>query len=340
MIIRHGRGSYRVETVAYEEALARLPGGCVVVTDQNVAHHWNTAPSDALGTLTLVPGEQQKTLATLDTLLERMAGLRASRGTTVAAIGGGVVGDVAGFAAACYMRGVPWVQIPTTLLAMVDSSVGGKVGVDLRAGKNLAGAFHQPTAVWVVLETLATLPVREFVNGAAEVWKYGFTLDRTLLARLETEPLHVGASDLSKVVERCIAIKAAIVEEDEFETTGLRAVLNFGHTVGHALETVSGYDPLKHGEAIAIGMVVEARLGERIGLSPTGTADRVREGLASQGLPVSCEWLLDGDALLEAMARDKKARDGTLAFSLLERVGKCKLVPNVAAADVRAALRG
>lgn len=340
MIIQHRQGSYSVACLAYEQALANLPADVVVVTDTNVASHWNTQPIESCATITLRPGEREKTLATFAALLEGLADAGASRSTTVVAIGGGVVGDLAGFAAAAYMRGVRWIQLPTTLLAMVDSSVGGKVGVDLAAGKNLAGAFHPPSAVWVALETLGTLPLREFVNGAAEVWKYGYILDAELLERLEGAPLALDTPDLQAIIERCIALKAGVVEADEHETTGERAILNFGHTVGHALEKVSGYEPLKHGEAIAIGMGVEAALGERIGVTPLGTARRVREGLASQGLPVSTEWLEHTEALLDAMSLDKKAKKGALAFSLLEGVGKCKLVPDVARADVLAALRG
>ena len=340
MIIRHHTGSYAVECVGYDDALSRLPQACVIVTDSNVAHHWETAPSGALSTQILVPGEREKTLATFEHILEGLANAHAFRSTPVVAIGGGVVGDLAGFAASAYMRGVPWIQLPSTLLAMVDSSVGGKVGVDLKAGKNLAGAFYPPSAVWVVLETLQTLPKREFINGAAEVWKYGYILDPALLGRLEDAPLGLDTPDLQVIVERCIALKAAVVESDEHETTGERAMLNFGHTVGHALEKVSGYEPLKHGEAIAIGMGVEAALGERVGISPPGTAQRVRDGLASQGLPVHSEWLEHADALLDAMSLDKKAHGGALAFSLLEGVGKCRLVPDVARADVLAALRG
>lgn len=336
MTIRHSKGTYDVRFAAFEEVLAQLPERSVVVTDSNVLAAWR--PGD-LPVVEVPPGEPHKNLANFAALLEAFAARGATRSTTVVALGGGVIGDLAGFAAAAYMRGVPLIQVPTTLLAMVDASVGGKVGVDLEAGKNLAGAFHPPIAVWIALETLRTLPERQFRNGTAEVWKTGCILDAALFATLEDEPLTPGDPRLQSLVGRCVALKAEIVTDDEFETSGRRAVLNFGHTIGHALEQVSGYRELLHGEAVAVGMVVEANLGERLGVTEPGTADRLRRALVSQGLPIGSPWLGREDALLEAMARDKKSAAGELAFSLVPRVGECKLVRGVDPGEVRAALR-
>jgi 3-dehydroquinate synthase len=223
-------------------------------------------------------------------------------------------------------------------MAMVDSSVGGKVGVDLQAGKNLAGAFWPPERVLVPLDALGTLPERHFVNGAAEVWKYGATLDARLFEALSERPLAPGQPDLCAVVFRCIELKKGVVEEDELETTGRRAVLNFGHTVGHAIEHALGYQTLLHGEAVAIGMVAEAHLGESLGVTKAGTAERLRGGLLSQGLPVSLPKGATPQALLSAMRRDKKADRNGLAFSLVSEIGACALRRGVPEGAVQGAL--
>ncbi|MCZ7580003.1 MAG: 3-dehydroquinate synthase [Fimbriimonadaceae bacterium] len=231
------------------------------------------------------PGEPTKSVAMLERVARWLAQSGATRRSKVVAFGGGVIGDLAGLAAATYMRGVELIQVPTTLLAQVDSSVGGKVGIDLPEGKNLVGAFHAPTAVWIPPEALMTLPKREFINGAAEVWKYAFAVDSALLSSLESHPLVPESSKLKEVIARCIDLKRQIVEQDERDERGIRAVLNFGHTIGHALERASNYESLLHGEAIAIGMAVEARIGEELELSPTGIADQIDRGLSGQGFP-------------------------------------------------------
>jgi 3-dehydroquinate synthase len=253
------------------------------------------------------------------------------------AFGGGVVGDLAGFLAATYLRGVPFIQVPTTLLAQVDSSVGGKVGIDLPEGKNLVGAFYPPTSVQIPLECLHTLPERELRNGSAEVLKYGLIQDAALWHELE-EPLGVGTPRLETVVRRCIELKAEVVAEDELETTGRRAILNFGHTIGHALEHRYEYGTLLHGEAISVGMVAEARLGELLGMTPAGTAVAIAKRFEAWGLPTTDPALQEPDSLIDAMRGDKKAQDGRLAFSLLEGIGACKLVEQVDEQVVRRAL--
>ncbi|MCB8933616.1 MAG: 3-dehydroquinate synthase [Chthonomonadaceae bacterium] len=336
MTIRHSRGTYDVRFASFDEVLDQLPARSLVVSDSNVLTSWRPR---GLPVLEVPPGEPEKNLANFGALLEAFASQGATRSTTIVALGGGVVGDLAGFAAAAYMRGVPVIQVPTTLLAMVDASVGGKVGVDLKAGKNLAGAFHPPQAVWIALETLRTLSERQFVNGTAEVWKTGCILDAALFGSLEAQALHLEDERLEQVVGRCVELKAQVVAEDEFETSGARAILNFGHTVGHALEVVSGYGELLHGEAVAIGMVAEAVLGERLGHTESGVASRLRRALELQGLPVATPWLREEDALLDAMRRDKKSTEGELAFSLVPRLGECKLVRGVDPREVRAALR-
>ncbi len=323
MTICHSGGSYDVILTVLEDALARLPEDCVILTDENVAA-FAPLPRE-VPILVLPPGEATKSLYWFGESLGWLAKQGASRRTTVVALGGGVVGDLAGFVAAAYMRGVPLLQIPTTLLAMVDSSVGGKVAIDLADGKNLAGAFWPPIEVRIPLDALDRLPPRQRINGMAEVLKYGFIMDAPLL-------------DAPLDVMRCIALKAQVVEEDEYETTGRRAILNFGHTVGHAIERLTGYGPVLHGEAIAIGMALEAELGESLGITQGGTALQVCEMLTRHGLPTRHGTTRDVEPMLAAMRGDKKAVGGRLAFSLLDRVGSCKLVADVPEAEVRRVL--
>ncbi len=329
IVVQHRAGQYPIEFLELAEVRRRLGQGHFGVTDENVARHWGGAIGDLLPTLVLPPGEPTKSFAMLERVARWLAQSGATRRSKVVAFGGGVIGDLAGLAAATYMRGVELIQVPTTLLAQVDSSVGGKVGIDLPEGKNLVGAFHAPTAVWIPLEVLSTLPKREFINGAAEVWKYAFAVDSALLSSLESHPIVPESPKLKEVIARCIDLKRQIVEQDERDERGIRAVLNFGHTIGHALERASNYESLLHGEAIAIGMAVEARIGEELELSPTGIADQIDRGLAAQGLPVRSELLEDGKSVLEAMRTDKKAEEGRLAFSLLTGLGACKLVTDV-----------
>lgn len=297
-----------------------LPQNAVLVTDENVAAAW-PAFADTRKTIVVPPGEGSKRIPTFERVLESLAEAGADRSTPVVAWGGGVVGDLAGFAAGSYMRGVPLIQVPTSLLAMVDSSVGGKVGIDLAAGKNLAGAFVAPKDVYVATEFLATLPEREFRAGMAEVIKYGFIMDAPLLDTL--------GGDLQPLVARCIALKVRVVDEDPYETLGRRAILNFGHTVGHAIEHATGYGPVLHGEAVAIGMVVESRLAHLLGLAREELSSEVERVLAQHGLPTRIPEGLTPEQLLAAMRRDKKAKAGRLGFSLVSEPGKCTLVPNV-----------
>jgi 3-dehydroquinate synthase len=339
MLINHRNGSYEVKFERVDQALRALPSDLRIITDSNVSARYAEQLAAFEHVYVVTPGERSKSLETFGQLLSWLANTKASRKTTICAFGGGVIGDLGGYVAASYMRGVPFFQIPTTLLSQVDSSVGGKVGIDLPEGKNLVGAFYPPMAVSISVEMLASLPKREFDNGMAEVWKYGFIMDSELVDILASHVYHANDASLEVIVKRCIGLKSQVVQADEFEILGLRAILNFGHTVGHAIEFLTGYGNILHGEAISIGMVVEARLGEILGLTRIGVADQVAGYLASQSLPCSHSVLKDEDGLLKAMYGDKKAVEGSLAFSLLSDVGQCKLVKGVSEESVRAALR-
>ena len=264
----------------------------------------------------------------------------ASRDATIVALGGGVIGDLAGFAAACWMRGIAFVQIPTTLLAMVDSSVGGKTAVNLPQGKNLVGAFHQPRAVVIDTSTLATLPDRELRSGIAEVVKYAAIADVEFFAWLEANADALLARD-AQALAHAIAVscrqKAGVVARDETEQ-GERALLNFGHTFGHALEAVAGYGQLLHGEAIAIGMCLAAKLSATRNLAPREDFDRLRGLLQTFGLPTEVPGGVDFDAVVAAMRLDKKNVSGRLRLILWRGVGRAEIVGDVAEDDIRGVL--
>jgi 3-dehydroquinate synthase len=273
-------------------------------------------------------GEEHKTRASWGELTDWMLAERCGRDTTIVALGGGVVGDLAGFVAATYMRGIPFVQAPTSLLAMVDASVGGKVGVDTPAGKNLVGAFHQPHAVVVDPTVLQTLPAEHRRAGLAEVLKHGIIADADYLALavalgpalVDGATMDWQGAPLAALIARSIAIKADVVRADERES-GVRQVLNFGHTIGHAIEAASQFTIL-HGDAIAIGMVLECALAERIGVAAPGTHEAVRAALSAVGLPTTCPAAMDPLALIDRMRGDKKSRAGQLVFALPASIGQ------------------
>jgi 3-dehydroquinate synthase len=277
-------------------------------------------------TLEIAAGEASKSLQNLSVLLSELAKKKIPRSGTVMGVGGGVIGDLAGFVAATYLRGIAFVQVPTTLLAMVDSSVGGKTGVNLPEGKNLVGAFHQPRLVVADLDTLATLPPREFAAGMAEVIKYGAIRDRALFDRVARGVTPQDA-DLAEIVETCVTIKARIVERDEFETKGERALLNFGHTLGHAIEKAAGYTRYLHGEAISIGMRAAAWLSvwhPETNL-PEAEARRIEAALAANHLPTQLDPAVDRAAILAALGNDKKvAADGGNRWVLIKELGEAK----------------
>ena len=268
-------------------------------------------------------GEWNKTRETWAWLSDRMLAAQLGRDSAVVALGGGVVGDVAGFVAATYLRGVPYIQAPTTLLAMIDSSIGGKTGVDVPTGKNVLGAFHQPRLVVADLDLLGTLPAPQLAAGIAEAVKHGAIADADYFAFLEREHDAVTTKQpdaLERLVRRSVEIKAGVVAADERETSR-RAILNFGHTVAHAVEATAKFAVL-HGEAVAIGMAYEARLAERLGIAAAGTADRIRRLLERYGLPLELPESATPDQLLATMQLDKKARAGTVRFALPEAVGR------------------
>ena len=339
----HG-DSTGVGTSARERAKGEL---ALLITDTNVAAH-----ADIIGRsleqagfrvalAVRPPGEAQKSLDVADDLYEVLLDLHADRRTLIVAVGGGVIGDLAGFVAATYARGLPLLMVPTTLLAMVDSSVGGKVAVNHLRAKNLIGAFHQPVGVWIDTATLGTLPDREYHSGLAEVVKYGVILDAELFAYLDEANaalLDREAGAVRRIVVRCCELKAGIVEQDEREETGLRAVLNYGHTFAHAFETAAGYGDWLHGEAVAAGMICASRLAERLGLITADVSERQVKLLKAFHLPTAPEpWSIN--ALIETMRSDKKARGGRMRFILPRRIGEVVLVEDVPEDDVRQVLK-
>ena len=332
------------------EILAKCFGATrsVVVTDENVAVSHLAVLTQSLGercrgSIVLPPGEQTKSFARLGDLCDRLLALGVERNDLVIALGGGVVGDLTGFAAAILRRGVRFVQIPTSLLAQVDSSVGGKTGINTPHGKNLVGAFHQPALVLADIDTLATLPPRQMRAGYAEVVKYGLLGDVAFFDRLEHGWQSIFGNDPSAIasaVEISVAAKAAIVARDETEQ-GDRMSLNLGHTFGHALEAWAGYsDRLLHGEAVAIGMAQAFRFSEAHKHCPPGTAARVSRHLAAVGLPTRIAHIPGSarptvDQLLDLMAQDKKVRDGQMTFILVRGIGQSFVSRDVTPAAVR-----
>lgn len=324
----------------------------VIVTDENVAKDWLQPLQESLSAadirnraIVIPPGEHTKGMQHLEKLLDDLLEHNIDRKTTLIALGGGVVGDLTGFAAAVVMRGVDFVQVPTTLLSQVDSSVGGKTGIDTRYGKNLIGAFHQPRAVITDTLTLDTLPMRERLCGYAEVVKYGVINDREFFDWLQVNGKKVLAGDTGarrEAIMRSCANKAEIVAADEREA-GLRALLNLGHTFGHALEAQVGFDDdLKHGEAVAIGMVMALDLSVRLAMISEADRDLLKQHLDDVGLPTDIKGLAGGnwtsDALLEHMGRDKKTQDGKLTFILARAIGNSIVADDVDPETVRVVL--
>ena len=281
-----------------ECARLKLGDRCAIITDTNAGKHFAKPVYESLlkagfepVLITVPAGEKSKRISVVENCYDQLAAQRFERKSFIVALGGGVVGDLAGFVAATYLRGIPFVQVPTTLLAQVDSSVGGKTGVNLRAGKNLVGAFYQPRLVLCDLETLKALPEREFRAGLAEVIKYGIIFDAKLFAQLERDLPKILKRDsetLSPIIARCCEIKAEVVSQDETEN-GLRAILNFGHTIGHAIENSSGYGKFLHGEAISVGQVAAAKLSQKILGLPERDVERIKNLFARAGLPTQIQ---------------------------------------------------
>jgi len=306
--------------------LAREGRKAAVVTDENVA----TSQEGLLDVFAETPvlklpaGETTKSVQYLEEVFDFLAANRLERSSVLVVLGGGVIGDLGGFAAASYLRGIDCIQVPTTLLAMVDSSVGGKTGINLKAGKNLAGAFHHPRAVFIDTEVLRTLPPREFSAGMAEVIKYGMLADPDLFRKLvAVGRLSPESGELPGIIRRCCEIKAEIVTADEKETaaSGGRALLNLGHTFAHAVEKVAGYGDYLHGEAVGLGLVMAARLSQERGMISREEVDVVRELVEQYDLPTRLRQPLPMNQLMEAMKRDKKVRGGRLRFVGMDKVG-------------------
>jgi 3-dehydroquinate synthase len=318
------------EVLGWEMSDRKLEGQVALLVDQALVNSYGRQANLSLELAflmdnTIYPvksGEGGKSLEQYGAILQWLAANKVSRAGTILSLGGGVIGDLAGFVAATYLRGINFVQVPTTLLAMVDSSVGGKTGVNLPEGKNLVGAFHQPRLVVADLDTLATLPAREFSAGMAEVIKYGAIRDQALFERV-SRPVKFDDADLDAIVEKCVTIKARIVENDEFETKGERALLNFGHTFGHAIEKVTGYKTYLHGEAISLGMRAAAWLSVWNTGLPEADARRIESALAANALPLVLKPEVDRAAILAALGNDKKvAADGKNRWVLLKSLGE------------------
>jgi 3-dehydroquinate synthase len=306
-----------------------VDGPILVVSDMNVAPLYSERVMDALqaagyiaSQLVIPAGEVNKTIETVSTLWRGFLNANLDRRSTIIALGGGVVGDLTGFASATFMRGCGWVAVPTTLLAMVDASLGGKTGFDLPEGKNLVGAFHPPRFVLIDPEVLSTLPERELRAGLAEVVKHGVIADPVLFD-LCSRGWDVINKCLPEVVRRGMSVKVKIVEEDPFEED-YRAVLNFGHTVGHAVELVSRFN-LLHGEAVAIGMVAEARFAESLSVADKGLSDKLAETLVELGLPIEIPNNLPRPEIIRAMKEDKKRSAGVVRFALPVQIGEVKV---------------
>ncbi len=305
-----------------------LNGPIALVSDENVSRLYSARVAGSLrrcgyrvSEISLPPGERHKTIESITALWSSFLSAGLERGSTVIALGGGVIGDLCGFAAATYLRGVSWVAMPTSLLAMVDAHLGGKTGFDLPQGKNLAGAFYPPRLVLVDRGVLATLPEVELRNGLTETIKHGVVGDEAIF-RLCEGGWEAIRNDWSGLIRRAMAVKIKIIQTDPYEGKR-RAALNYGHTLGHAIESASGYQ-LRHGEAVAIGMVGEARLAETIGLAKAGLADRIEQALVGVGLPVRLPREIEREAIIGAMRYDKKKQDGRVRFALPVRIGKVK----------------
>lgn len=355
VIVTHALGSYPV----YVEAgvLGRLPElatqhlagkRLVMIADATVYQLYRAGrmgmPAWTGETLTFEAGERSKTRDTWASLSDSLLEGGAGRDTGLIAFGGGVTGDLVGFVAATYMRGLPYLQVPTTLLAMLDASVGGKTGVDTPQGKNLIGAFHPPAAVIADPCVLASLPDRAYRAGLAEAVKHGLIADHAYFEWMEAEAAALGARDLSvltRLIQRSVEIKAEVVSDDERES-GRRAILNAGHTVAHALEQATNYE-LPHGEAVALGLVVECAIAEQLGIAPAGLGRRVAELLARLGLPERLPRRPEPTALIKSMAADKKNRSDRIHFALPTRLGEMQpsgsWTTSVPAAAIEAALK-
>ncbi|HEX6511656.1 MAG TPA: 3-dehydroquinate synthase [Chloroflexota bacterium] len=344
-VIKTGRGFIQRTAELMKEA--GLTGRAFVVTDSNVYAHFGQAVTESLvrgGYEPVInmlnPGEQTKSLRSLEVLYDWLAESRAERSDVIVALGGGVVGDLAGFLAATYLRGMSLVQVPTTLLAQVDSSIGGKTGVNHPKAKNLIGAFYQANLVVIDPGVLANLPAREFRGGLGEVVKYGVILDAELFSLIETKQAEILKRDtpvVDHIVARCAHLKAQVVGEDERET-GLRMILNFGHTIGHAIEAATNYEALLHGEAVAIGMSGAAQIAQATGKLDAVSCQRLQALLKTLGLPYAARGLA-WERVRDAMSLDKKTRSGRINWILPTAIGSVEICNDVPTDVVEQVLR-
>jgi 3-dehydroquinate synthase len=318
---------------------------CAVVTDSHVAPLYAQKVVDSLAekeitatVITVPAGEPSKSMAVVEDVCRQMLRAGLDRKAFLIALGGGVVGDLAGFAASIFLRGIPFIQIPTTLLAQVDSSVGGKTGVNTGEGKNLLGTFAQPSLVIADVESLKTLPKREFLEGFAEIIKHAAIRDAAMFDAINA--MADGQGSQTELIRRNVAIKARIVEQDEHETSNIRALLNFGHTIGHAIEASAGYGQLLHGEAISLGMVAAARLSSQVGGLPPATAAKIVTLLRRFDLPTRLPDDMAAERILEHMKHDKKFSEGKIRFVLLRTLGDAYVSNDVTEAHILGAIKG
>ncbi len=336
-------GSGLLDELGALAATAGLRGRCAIITDSHVGPLYADRAEAALRgagceplVLSVSAGEKSKSLGQSGWLCDQMIDAGLDRGAFVVALGGGVVGDLAGFTSAIYFRGIPFLQVPTTIMAQVDSSVGGKTGVNAPGGKNLIGAFHQPRLVVADTTTLDTLPEREFHEGFAEVIKHAVIRDPEMFEQLAD----FQRSELPALIRRNVAIKAAIVAADERETTGERALLNFGHTIGHAIENAAGYGRYLHGEAISLGLTAATALSvKKAGLS-SGERDAILDRLRAFDLPTQLPRDIETAAIMSALATDKKFASGAVRFVLVPRIGEAFVSSGVTRADIERAVEG
>ena len=333
-------GQYEVHIGAFDEqhiALDPEPTGVFLITDENVWTSLGKGFSRFDAKMVLPAGESTKSVRRWNESLVWLAQRGADRRSLLVAVGGGVVGDLAGFVAATFMRGIRYVNVATSLVAQIDSAIGGKTGVDLPEGKNLVGAFYPPSSVYCDPAHLLSLPEREYASGMAEAIKYGAILDEPFLRWQEMRFDALQSRDpdaLGELVEHCCITKARVVEEDPLERTGERAKLNFGHTVGHALEQALDYKGMLHGEAVAIGMIIEAEIGERMGITAGGTRNRLQAVLSRWSLPAKLPSPGLAERMVAAMTKDKKSEQGKIAMSLTKELGDSELVRDVDASLV------
>jgi 3-dehydroquinate synthase len=337
-------GNNILEDIGEKLKLFDLSPRIAIVSNPTVFSLYGERVSDSvkkagfeLYVITIPDGEEYKDLLWVQHIYDELLRIKLDRSSALVALGGGVIGDITGFAASTYMRGISCIQVPTTLLAQVDSSVGGKTGVNHKLGKNMIGTFWQPRLVWIDVETLKTLPKRELLAGIAEVIKYGVIYDGELFDFLEVNKdqiLDLDSRVMTHIIKRSCEIKADVVSKDERES-GLRAILNYGHTIGHAVETVSGYKRFLHGEAVAIGMFLEARLSQILGLINKDHVSRIKAVIDSYGLPSEMPEDMDVQSILLSMQLDKKAVAGEIKFIFPEKIGQVRIHKGVAGNTIR-----